>query len=185
MKTLNKDEMERFRRGGRPPGVKNKTLEEKLPAPQTPRLPGQRVRPEHQDEVRAKIQAGALVRRLQDHASGLIEMTPTQIKAAEILLSKSLSSLQAVEINNVGQNDKLSEAEIIGKIAALMAANPQLRSVVTLDGVARVVQSEPAAAAFDEAAGCFDSEAGCPVCGDLGMPGGCAMCGMDGEGAAG
>ncbi len=175
MKTLEKPK-------GRIVGSKNKTLADRLPkmADGSPIPPGrpqhQRVRPEHQDEVRAKIQASNLVRRLQDHANGTIEMTPTQIKAAEILLSKSLSSLQAVEINNVSQNDKLSEAEIIGKIAALMAANPALRSVVTLEGVARDISG---GGVISNISDIHDISEHCAICGGEGMQGGCPGCGGD------
>lgn len=51
-----------------------------------------RIRKKHQDEVRAKIQASQLINRLQNHANGKIEMTDTQIKAAKILLDKSISN---------------------------------------------------------------------------------------------
>ena len=53
----------------------------------------------HQDDVRAKIQAGQLVKVLSDHALGLIdELSPTRIKAIEILLRKSVADLSAVEV---------------------------------------------------------------------------------------
>jgi hypothetical protein len=42
--------------------------------------------------VRQKIQASMLVLRLQAHASGEVEMTPSQIQAAKILLDKSISN---------------------------------------------------------------------------------------------
>jgi hypothetical protein len=48
------------------------------------------------DSTRAKIQASQLLNRLQDHAHGKVEMTSTQIKAAEICLRKSLPDLSAV-----------------------------------------------------------------------------------------
>ena len=43
---------------------------------------------------RAKIQTSKLIIRLQDHAHGKCEMTPTQIQAAKILLSKVAPDLQ-------------------------------------------------------------------------------------------
>ncbi len=54
----------------------------------------------HQDDIRAKIQAGQLVKRLLDHALGEVEMTTTQIQAARILLDKSVPNLQSVEVGN-------------------------------------------------------------------------------------
>lgn len=50
----------------------------------------------HPTEVRQKIQASQLINRLQSHAFGEVEMTPTQLKAAEILLKKSIPDLSTV-----------------------------------------------------------------------------------------
>ena len=51
----------------------------------------------HQDEVRKKIQASQLINRLTDHAFDKIEMSSTQVKAAEILLKKSIPDLSQVQ----------------------------------------------------------------------------------------
>jgi hypothetical protein len=53
----------------------------------------------HDDETRAKIQASQLVNRLQDNALGKlkVEMTPGQVRSAEILLKKRLPDLTASE----------------------------------------------------------------------------------------
>jgi hypothetical protein len=56
-----------------------------------------RLNPRHQDMVRDKIQATQLINRLENHALGDVELSPTQIKAIEILLKKSLPDLSAVE----------------------------------------------------------------------------------------
>jgi len=53
--------------------------------------------PRHQDEVRQKIQASQLVNRLTDHAFNKVEMSSTQVKAAEILLKKSIPDLSQVQ----------------------------------------------------------------------------------------
>lgn len=58
-----------------------------------------RLRRNHQDEVRAKIQASQLINRLQDHVDGTVEMSATQLRAAEILLKKSLPDLTATELS--------------------------------------------------------------------------------------
>jgi hypothetical protein len=50
----------------------------------------------HPDEVRAKIQASQLINRLHDHAFGQVEMTATQLRAAEVLLKKAMPDLAAV-----------------------------------------------------------------------------------------
>ena len=51
-----------------------------------------RLRTNHQDDVRAKIQASQLINRLQGHANGEVDMTVSQIQAAKILLDKSLGN---------------------------------------------------------------------------------------------
>ena len=52
----------------------------------------------HQDEVRRKIQTSQLINRLQDHGLGKIELSQTQVRAAEILLRKTIPDISAVEI---------------------------------------------------------------------------------------
>lgn len=134
---------------------------------------GKRLRPEHQEEVRAKIQASILVDRLHRHAVGTLDMTPTQIKAAEILLSKSISSLASTELTMINNNDKLSEGEIMTKIGELIAKNPALL---------QVLQSRAAGASSGEIVDAVEVEApgaSCVLCGDEGMPGGCIGCGYD------
>lgn len=57
------------------------------------------LRPRHSDEIRKKIQASQLVNRLTAHALGEIEMTASQVRAAEILLRKSVPDLTAMELS--------------------------------------------------------------------------------------
>lgn len=64
-----------------------------------------RIRKNHQDEVRAKIQASQLINVLQKHALGETEeLSPSRIKAIEILLRKSIPDLSAVEISGDEEN---------------------------------------------------------------------------------
>jgi hypothetical protein len=58
----------------------------------------------HQEDVRKKIQAGALINILHDCAQGLEELKPDRMKAIEILLRKSLPDLSAVEISGNEDN---------------------------------------------------------------------------------
>jgi len=59
----------------------------------------------HQDDVRRKIQASQLINVLQDHAlTGEGEITPTRMKAIEILLRKSIPDLSAVELSGDSDN---------------------------------------------------------------------------------
>lgn len=52
----------------------------------------------HDDETRAKIQTSQLLNRLNDHVFNGVEVTPTQMKAVEILLRKTLPDLSAVTV---------------------------------------------------------------------------------------
>lgn len=70
----------------------------------------------HQDDVRAKIQAGQLVKILTDHAIGLTEeISASRMKAIEILLRKSLPDLQAIEL----------KADVTGAFAILATSKDQ------------------------------------------------------------
>ena len=52
----------------------------------------------HQEDVRRKIQTSQLINRLQKHALGELELSPSQIKAIEVLIKKTLPDLSAVEM---------------------------------------------------------------------------------------
>jgi hypothetical protein len=58
----------------------------------------------HQDDVRAKIQTSQLVNRLTDHALGNVELSPTQVRAIEILIKKTLPDLSTVELTGDAEN---------------------------------------------------------------------------------
>lgn len=51
----------------------------------------------HSEEVRAKIQASVILDRLHKHMNGELEMTSTQLKAAEMLLDRSVPKLQQIQ----------------------------------------------------------------------------------------
>ncbi len=55
-----------------------------------------RKNPRHNERTRTAIQATQLVKRLQGHALGEIELTPSQVRAIEILLRKTLPDLMAI-----------------------------------------------------------------------------------------
>lgn len=78
-----------------------------------------RIRKPHQDEVRAKIQASQLINVLQDHALGKDEkeLSPTRLKAIEILLRKSIPDLSATEITGEdgGPIKQSIEVAFVGK----------------------------------------------------------------------
>lgn len=56
-------------------------------------------------KVRDRIRVSMLVKRLTDHVVGKQEMSPTQLKAVEILLKKSLPDLSAVDTTIRGDAD--------------------------------------------------------------------------------
>lgn len=49
------------------------------------------------DEWRAKIRTSELINRLQEHVLGSARMLPTQLKAIEILLRKTIPDLSQVD----------------------------------------------------------------------------------------
>lgn len=57
----------------------------------------------HSEQVRLKIQAAVIIDRLQKHVDGEIEMKPSQIQAAQILLDRSVPKLQ--QIQHVGDDE--------------------------------------------------------------------------------
>lgn len=55
------------------------------------------------DLVRQRIQTTKLAQRLQNHVFGKCEMTTTQVRAAEILLARTLPTLTQTDLNVDGQ----------------------------------------------------------------------------------
>jgi hypothetical protein len=62
-------------------------------------------------KTRDAIQTGLLVNRLQDHAVGNIEMTTSQIRAAQILLNKTIPDLKAIEHSGDAENPVITKIE--------------------------------------------------------------------------
>lgn len=60
-------------------------------------------------KTREKIRCTMLVNRLQDHAEGKIEMTATQVKAAAVLLAKTIPDLTSADIHDSRQELNISE----------------------------------------------------------------------------
>lgn len=92
---------------------------------------GPRLRGSRALETRARIQAAALVNRLQAHALGKIDLSPTQVRAIECLLRKVLPDLQAAEIHHHDDTQPATEAELVERLSATLAALPaELRARV-------------------------------------------------------
>lgn len=86
------------------------------------------------DEVRGKIQASALINRLEAHAAGKCDLSPTQVRAIEVLLRKILPDLQSSELTIRDPLADLSDAELAARLSATLQALPaELRSQVIAD----------------------------------------------------
>ncbi len=76
----------------------------------------------------ALIQTGQLILRLQKHALAKRrdKLLPTQIKAIEILISRTLPVLSAIDATIHTDGDELTEAQIMSRISSLLDAHPDL-----------------------------------------------------------
>lgn len=83
---------------------------------------------EHQESVIETIQSTQIVNRLQKHFNGELSkpLDATQLKAAEMLLARTMPTLSAVEQTNVNPMDQMSEAQLIQQLQLLISANPEL-----------------------------------------------------------
>lgn len=62
-----------------------------------------RIRKHHQDEVRARIQVSQLINVLENQALGDgPDISPSRMKAIELLLRKSLPDLSSIELTGEG-----------------------------------------------------------------------------------
>lgn len=57
----------------------------------------------HSEEIRQKIQASVIIDRLEKHIAGELEMSSTQIAAAQTLLDRSVPKLS--QIQHLGDDD--------------------------------------------------------------------------------
>lgn len=68
------------------------------------------------ENTRARIQTTMIVMRLENHILGKIEMTATQVRAAEILIRKTLPDLSSIDMNAIVQQvtdaSKLTDSEL-------------------------------------------------------------------------
>jgi len=70
-----------------------------------------RLDPRHSDTVRQKIQASVIVDRMQKHIMGELEMSATQVNAANSLLDRSVPKLS--QIQHVGDKENPIQAKVI------------------------------------------------------------------------
>ncbi len=62
-------------------------------------MPARTRKVRHDDETRRRIQVGNIISYLERHLAGEVELSTTQLKAAEILLRKTLPDLTSVELS--------------------------------------------------------------------------------------
>ena len=73
----------------------------------------------HDEDTRAKIQTSQLINRLLKHVLGEIDMSPSQVRSAEILLSKTLPSLTSVDLEAQVTDNKTITSEAMDTVAWL------------------------------------------------------------------
>jgi len=75
----------------------------------------------HLERTRKKIQTSMLLKRLENHALGKIELTAQQVQSIKILLSKTMPDLKAMEFTGEVETtpktqrksfDEMSDAEL-------------------------------------------------------------------------
>lgn len=66
-------------------------------------MAARKLRKLHSEEIRQKIQASVLVTRLHKHVMGEVEMSASQVNAANSLLDRSVPKLS--QIQHVGDNE--------------------------------------------------------------------------------
>ena len=76
--------------------------------------------------VALAINASKIVSRFQKHMDGDLELTPTQIRAGEILLDRALPKLSAVEQTVIDPAASMSEEEILAQLVDLARKHPQI-----------------------------------------------------------
>jgi hypothetical protein len=76
-----------------------------------------RLNPSHDQRTRDKIKTSQLINRLMTHVNGDCDLSATQVRAAEILLKKTLPDLGSVELTGKdGQPIPVSLEVIFGRI---------------------------------------------------------------------
>jgi len=72
------------------------------------------------EKVRERIKTSMLINRLSDHVFGKVELSPTQVRSAEILLKKTTPDLSSTE--HSGQIDLKRASEVTDDELASIAA---------------------------------------------------------------
>lgn len=74
-----------------------------------------RLKPRHQEDVKAKIKISNIIDRLEKHIAGEIELSSTQVTSAKILLDKTISNAPSVnEHGGIGGGAIAWDVKIVG-----------------------------------------------------------------------
>jgi len=87
-----------------------------------------RVNPELTERWREKIRLSQIINRLDQCAVGEIDMTPSQLKAADMLLKKLVPDLNRTELTGPDNGPIQHEATVTHKILSLMTTE-QLQAI--------------------------------------------------------
>jgi hypothetical protein len=95
----------------------------------------------HKDAIlRSKIE-----NRLQNHFDGKKRLSPSQLKAGEILYARLRPVLSAVEQTVTDARDSLTEDQLLAQLCAIFAAKPELyKRVVEVHSAAALVHESGA-----------------------------------------
>jgi hypothetical protein len=94
-----------------------------------------RLQLKHTAETRQKIQTSQLINRLTDHAFGKVEMSATQVRAAEILLRKTIPDLSTYHIDGqvthsftgfLQRLEQLNRERLAGPVVDVPPISPEL-----------------------------------------------------------
>lgn len=85
----------------------------------------------HDENTRLKIKTSQLLNRLTNHAFGKVELQPTQVRAIEILLKKTMPDLAQVSgsVHVTRDPVEMSDADL-----ADIAAGRSARAIAQADG---------------------------------------------------
>ena len=75
-------------------------------------------------DVRGQIQVSKIIERLTDHGDSKIDLSPTQVRAYEILLKKVLPDLQVQELHHHDDSEQLTDDQLMAKLQAMLATLP-------------------------------------------------------------
>ena len=84
------------------------------------------------ENTRTRIQTTMIVKRLEDHILGKIEMTSSQVSAASILIKKTLPDLQAVQVEKQTPNnsvENMTDDELYAALEEVKELAETLKSI--------------------------------------------------------